>query len=466
MGDQFSGYPRNLSYSVKSLSSFSKQTVRLTPDNDTNIAAGSTIKVKLPPNCLVDLRTFTAFFEGSISTTGGKAHFPRLSSSLIEQLSIYVNGTMIENIPNYNVLYNTLFDLQCGSDQTAKRNLENIDPSVDYDIISVTSGASTNTNNTLIATANDTAKALMVNNWLGFLGSASTPVISTSDTSTVEVEIRFAPSTVLWCGGDGTTTVCTGANYTISKLRFTISKIVFNDPTYYQLKAAKLLSDGLVIGYKTYITNRGSVVNKATSLTYSVNVNSSSLDQVIATMLDKNYTTISPLLLAGAGHETTGKTFQEVLALQTADAGTVATKGDLFNQSVYFRRNAMGLTGSSFEINNTMMNPYPLPIEEVYNETLIALGNQNIDMSAGCHPGLLSAVCHFPKYYFAHILSLENLDNSGQFFKSGLDGRAAALNISWKTSFTGTTDNCTPFIFCAVTKLLQINEGGQVTVIS
>lgn len=461
MGD-FSGFPRNLAYSVKSLSGFSKQTVRLTPDNDTNIAAGSTIKVKLPPNCLVDLRTFTAFFEGSTSGTGTGVHFPRLSSSLIEQLSVYVNGTMIENIPNYNVLYNTLFDLQCGNDQTAKRNLENIDPSVDYDITSVTTGASTNTNNTLTATPNDTNKALMINNWLGFLGSASTPVISTSDTSTVEVEIRFAPATVLWSGGAPT---ATNPSYSISKLRFTISKIVFNDPTYYQLKAAKLLSDGLVIGYKTYIANRGSVVNKATSLTYSVNVNSSSLDQVIATMLDKDNTTVSPLLLAGAGG-TTGKTFQEVLATQVADDGTAGLKGDLFNQSRYFRRNAMGLTGSSFEINNTMMNPYPLPIEEVYNETLIALGNQNIDMSAGCHPGLLSAVCHFPKYYFAHILSLENLDNSGQFFRSGLDGRAAALNISWKTSFTGTTDTCTPFLFCAVTKLLQINEGGQIIVIS
>ena len=178
MGD-FSGFPRNLAYSVKSMSGFSKQTVKLTPDNDTNVGASSTIRVKLPPGCLVDLRTLTMYFEGTITTSAGKAHFPRLSSSLIEQLTIYVNGTMIENIPYYNVLYNTLYDLSCGNDQTSKRFLENIDPSVSYD------ASLQVVNNTLAATANDTAKPMMVNNWLGFLGSASTPVISTSDTNTV-----------------------------------------------------------------------------------------------------------------------------------------------------------------------------------------------------------------------------------------------------------------------------------------
>jgi hypothetical protein len=449
MGD-FSGFPRNLAYSVKSLSGFSKQTVRLTPDNDTSIKASSTIRVKLPPNCLVDLRTFTMFFEGTATATG-KVHFPRLSSSVIEQLSVYVNGTMIENIPNYNVLYNTIYDLQCGNDQSTKRHLENIDPSVDYCVDLQTS------NLTLYANPSDTNKKMVVNNWLGFIGSASTPVISTSDTNTVEVEIRFAPASILWQAG--TTGAVTNADYTINKLRFTISKIVFNDPTYYQLKASKLLSDGLLIGYNTYISNRGSTVAKRTALTYNVSVNASSLDQVIATMLTNNYDTIGGLLLTGNPHDTAGEIF--VKALATPTDGNVET---FFNNSKYFMRDGRGFISSQFEINNTAMNPYPLPIEEVYNETLIAMGNLNIDVASGVHPGLLS-VEHFKSHYFTHILSLENIDNSGQFFKSGLDGRASALNISWKTSFSTTTD-CTPFIFCGVTKLLQINEGGQIMVLS
>ena len=446
----FQGFPRNLAYSVKSLQNFSKQTVKLTPDNDTNIRQSSTVRVKLPPNCLVDLRTLTMYFEGTATATG-KVHFPRLSSSMIEQLSVYVNGTMIENIPNYNVLYNTVFDMSCGNDQTSKRYLENIDPSVWYNSSLQTS------KNLLVATPSDTAKPMIINNWLGFLGSSSTPVISTADSGLIELEIRFAPASVLYQGG--TTGAVTDAAYTISKLRFTISKIVFNDNLYYNLKASKLSSDGLVIGYKTYIANKGSTVAKGTSLSYSVNINSSSLDQVIATMLTTSFDTVTNILLTGSAADAGARPFPKTLVNQTDGSAEI-----FFNQSKYFQRDGSGLTGSSFEINNTMMNPYPLPLEEVYNETLISLGNLNIDTASGCHPGLTS-LTHFSNYYFAHILSLENIDNSGQFFKSGLDGRAAALNINWKTSFTGTA-NTTPFIFCGVTKLLQINDGQQILVLS
>ena len=60
--NEFSGFPRNLAYSVKSLSAFSKTMVKLTPDKLDNVSAGETIRVKLPPNSLIDLRTFSMFF--------------------------------------------------------------------------------------------------------------------------------------------------------------------------------------------------------------------------------------------------------------------------------------------------------------------------------------------------------------------------------------------------------------------
>ena len=460
---EFSGFPRNLAYSVKSLSGFSKTTVKLTPDKWTGVGASETIRVKLPSNSLIDLRTLTMFFDGTITATTGLCHFPRLSSSLIEQLSIYVNGTMIENIQNYNVLYNTYFDLDGGGiDQMSKRFLENIDPSVSYGVTTVATGASSMSRNTLFTAGpvSDTNKPLMINNWLGFISSVSTPVIDTNDCGDVFLEIRLAPANILWSAG---ATVATGANYSISNVRFTISKIVFNSPDYYNLKAAKLLGDGLVVGYQTYITNKGSQVAKATSLSYTVNVNASSLDQVIGTVLDASYLTISPLQLGGAGIDASAATFNSVYIAPVNDAVSVATSGDLFNQSIYFKRNAVGLTGSSFEINNVLMNPAPLKPEEVYNETLISLGNLNIDMASGVAPGCLSLM-HFQKYYFAHILSLENIAQ-GDFFKSGLDGRAASLAINWKQEYTGNTQNCTPFLFCKTTRLLQINEAHQISVI-
>ena len=63
------------------------------------------------------------YYDGSTEsdTAGNKAHFPRLSSSIIETLTIFVNGTQIENIQNYHLLYNSLYDLDGGGiDQQAK----------------------------------------------------------------------------------------------------------------------------------------------------------------------------------------------------------------------------------------------------------------------------------------------------------------------------------------------------------
>ena len=134
---EFSSFPKNLAYAVKTLSGFSKSTVKLLPDNRTDtVTSGNIIRVRLPQNSLIDLRTFTMYYQGictTASSTNGKGHYPHLTPSIIDTLTIYVNGTQIENIQNYNLLYNTLYDLDGGGiDQQAKRCLENVDPSVFY----------------------------------------------------------------------------------------------------------------------------------------------------------------------------------------------------------------------------------------------------------------------------------------------------------------------------------------------
>jgi hypothetical protein len=102
---EFSSFPKNLDCEVKTLSGHSKSTVKILPDNrTTTVQSGDVIRVRLPQNSLVDLRTFTMYYDGSTETSGATSlpHFPRLSSSIIETLTIYVNGTQIENIQNYH----------------------------------------------------------------------------------------------------------------------------------------------------------------------------------------------------------------------------------------------------------------------------------------------------------------------------------------------------------------------------
>jgi len=473
---EFASFPKNLAYNIKTLSGFSKSTVVLTPDKSAVVNHGDTIKVKLPSNTIVDLRTFTMHFKGTALADGAssKMHFPRLTSSLIKTLAVYINGTLIERIDNYNTLYNKLYDLDGGGvDQTAKRFLENSDPSIGYKTAANSTDVSggNRVNKTLIATASDTKQKMMVNNWLGFLSTASCPCPDTNDLNNVEIEITFDNEKVLWGAGGATASnniVSAGAAYKLEDVKFTIAKIVFNDPLYYNLKASKMLSSGLMVGYQTYVTSKQASFLKGSSINVLTTVNTTSLDQIIC-CLQSSDTSISKLQLAGANNKDKGLTFNEVFptayAAQAANSNEDdVVAGDLYNNSWYFRSDATGLVSSSIEINNTPLMPQPLDDATVYNETLIALGNLNQDMSSGIHPGCCS-LSLFLKYYFTHIVSLENIQQ-GDFYKSGLDGRASALNIALKLVFDGaSTESFTPYIFCKTTRIMQINEGHSCTVI-
>jgi hypothetical protein len=459
---EFGSFPKALAYNVKALEGFSKTpAVRLTPDKWDNIKANDTIKVALPQNTLVDLRTFCMYFEGIGDTN---LHFPRNTSSLIKTLSVYINGNLVERIDNYSVLYNRLYDLEAGNDQVSKRFLENADPSVYYETGIASTSVATGVYK-LTSGQGAVKRKYAITSWLGFLSTLSTPIIDTNDLNKVEIEITFESGSVMFQKQQ--LTPVTGG-YTLSDVHFTINKIVFNSSLYYNLKASKLLSSGLTIGYQTYICSKGALANKSSSYNVYTSFNTTSLDQLIGCFTPEDQTTSNLLL---NGHWTSAGTgalpFQNVISLasHTDDtAGGVTGAGGYFNQSRFFRSDACGLTSSSWEINNTPIIPIPLADYEVYNESLIALGHNHIDMGIGVHPGLQS-LAHFLKFYFTAICSLEMI-NAGDFYKSGLDGKSSALNVVWKLAFgANTTDKITPYIFAKTTRILQINEGHSVSVI-
>jgi len=459
---EFGSFPKALAYNIKALSGFSKQAVRLTPDKYDSIKAGDTIKVALPQNTLVDLRTLSMYYE-AIGDTG--CHMPRLSSSIIKTLSVYINGNLIERIDNYSVLYNKLYDLDGGgADQTSKRFLENADPSVFYltaiDKSSIDTGVFKITANT-----DATKRKFAITNWLGFISTLSTPIIDTNDLNRVELEITFESKDIVF--KKSTNVAMAAPGYTLSDIHFMITKVVFNDPLYYNLKASKLLSSGLTIGYQTYICSKGALANKSATYNVYTSFNTTSLDQLIGCLTPETQSANNLLLYDTGDDDTTADAlpFNNVMSLAAYSAETSTTyMGGLYNQVVYFQSNACGLTSSTWEINNTPIIPSPLADYEVYNESLIALGHNHIDMGVGTHPGL-NSLAHFLKFYFTHICSLEMI-NAGDFYKSGLDGKSSALNVVWKLNFgANTSEKVTPYIFAKTTRILQINEGHSVTVI-
>jgi hypothetical protein len=114
--DLVSGFPKNLAYTLKQLANFTKQTVKVMPDR-VDPKFGEVSRFKLPASALIDFRTISIFADVSLAKggagTGAYAlHLPRNTASLIEQLTITCNGVQLCNISNYNLLYNTLYDLE------------------------------------------------------------------------------------------------------------------------------------------------------------------------------------------------------------------------------------------------------------------------------------------------------------------------------------------------------------------
>lgn len=489
--DLISGFPKNLAYSLKQLSNFTKQTVKVIPDR-ISCGFGEVSRFKLPPSAMIDFRTISIYADvtldkaGLTTATGWSLHLPRNTGSLIQQITITCNGVQLCNINDYNLLYNTLYDLE-GADvsQTTKRLLENYDPSVYY-----YRGASTATNSgigTIKATDATTAgttlnyenaRPIVINNFLGFLGSLSTPVLDLNDTGDIYIEIRWSPIQVCWQSANSTPSLSfnTSGINKFDNLRLTCSKINFENSEYYDLKAQKLLTDGLLVGYYDYWTSRGTSTAKSSAITMNFNVATNSLDQCIATFQQSDYNTIKNLVLFGANASGTTNTFNyQLYNNQIATASTGGNIGDLFNQSYYFMRPGIDLATSQWSINSTNIDPYPLPPEEVWNNNLIALGNTNIDFgTSGVHPGCLS-LQHFLKYYFCHILSLENLSGDGNMWRSGLSGNGSTVNINYQATFNnnsvaGTagvqnTESISPVIFCRSTKVLTIKSGHIISVV-
>jgi hypothetical protein len=356
--DLVSGFPKNLAYTLKQLSNFTKQTVKVIPDRGNDVNLGDVSRFKLPAGAMIDFRTISIFadvtlYRDNTANTGYALHLPRNTSSLIQQITITCNGVQLCNINDYNLLYNTLYDLEgADSSQTSKRFLENADPSIYYypkDTTAANSpiGVVNAMDGKTTANSFESKRPIVINNFLGFIGSLSTPVLDLNDTGDIYIEIRWASPSVCW----GTTnTTAPTYNNTINcyfdNLRMTCSKINFESGEYYDLKAQKLLSDGLLVGYYDYWTSRGTAVQKSAGVNMNFNISTNSLDQCIATFQRSDYQNIKALVVHNGGSTTMAnlKSFNQILADPVTNTTTNAGIGDAFNQSVNLPNSLKNLT--------------------------------------------------------------------------------------------------------------------------
>lgn len=474
-------FPKSLSYTIKQMQGgMSRIGVKLTPDRTTGIVPNDVITYKLPNSSLVDLRTFNFFYQFTTSGTTGTFLHPRYASSLIERISIIINGQTIDITPGYSMLYNTLMDLEGSSfDQFSKRNVcEFFDPSLKF---SVTDPSSSSTADVAIAGANWTASGTSapskidgaVTHWLGFLGSCNPQVIDTSDLGDVYIQIQFSTSYVLPATINATAQTLAGASFTLDTLYATCDVISFGDDSeYYNLKASKLTSSGLNIGFYSYLNSRFAAVAKSSGISVNWNISANSLDQIICTMQKKDGTsTWKPMIVYGSNDAgSTVYNMSQIIADpigKVNNTGSTRTDvlGDAFMNSYYFIRAAQGIKESRISINNRPLNYGYLTPKEVFIQTLTALGYNHIDLGTnGLNVGILS-LQHFVKYYFAHIIDL-TIQDSQDFYIAGLNSLGSTLTVTWDANFTTNyAQEVVPIMYARLTKVLYVQDGRNISVI-
>ena len=106
--------PPNLNEVYKNLTGFRKSLVRFYPDRSGSINPSDVLRWTLPKEILL-MDTLMKYFEitttnaGTNTATEKRAScFPRNSSSIIDTITVFINGQVFENITSYNHLFNLI----------------------------------------------------------------------------------------------------------------------------------------------------------------------------------------------------------------------------------------------------------------------------------------------------------------------------------------------------------------------
>ncbi len=456
--------PPNLNEVFRNLQGYRKSLVRFYPDRTGVINANDVLRWTLPKEIML-MDTLTHYFEftstAAATGTGGVRQgtfFPRNSASIIDTITVFINGQVFENVTNYNHLFNLIYDNTAGYNyyNSGTRAQECADPSIKYSVAdasgnaitaAVQGGVSTFTTD---ATACDNKRPLHITNWIGFLGTCN-KVIDLTNVEVV-VEIRYAPSTILWKGvavsaGESALT----PSYTIDNYYMTIQKISFDDD-YYQRALNSLKDSGnYVITFKTFSASRSGAVDKTTNPNLQFSTTAKNLAKLHFSFIDGTHDTISQIL-------NTSKTtsFSEHLA-------NLRTNVDAFNQSKYFQKNGVSLTEIQCEINGIPVYPFPQPPHLIHNNNYEAF-DEEADKNATNFVGLQSLE-GWSKYSFLMSTSFEHKDAYKSGIISGYPNPSRnLLNIKYSTTFKSTA-NDKVYLICWGERYVQaIFNGGAVTI--
>jgi hypothetical protein len=455
-------YSPSLSYFLDRLSGFSTNIFRLEPQNATSASPNQIVRVTLPSNALLNLRSFAFHFTATTSSGAATslARLPDGIESLIDRVEVSCGGVQLSAGANY---YNVL----CKAKKALMDKCS--DPVLGHpEIVRATSyvdGAAKAANETYTGTSSQ----FCIDSWEGFLGSAEPKIMDSSLVPDIVVSIYLADVNVLAnCAGtalsgsgaadivdDGASTV----SYSLSNIHFTIECLGLQDATYDNMISSMIASKGfLEVPFKQYHS-----FQDVHSGQMRFSVATQSLDRIWAVQRDAEYnSSVGARLIRG--YKVSGAFVDDTSGGTSADVDIGAPEFDIggvldYNKEKYTTANSNfpeATAGSTyqFQLNGAYVPQFKATFEEM---------SQISQNSILGRPQKSHSLFTMKSNYAVQCLRLNLPDSEFGRMISGLNTRSVSLNGYYNiTGLSGATP--TVNLFCETTATLMIGSGRQLSV--
>ena len=460
------GLPNTFFYNINKLAgSHAKNQIKVMADRPDGNKPNNIVNFRIPIGSLFCLDSLTLFWKTTLS--GTNPCIPaRYSSSFIKRLAISVNNVTISQIDDYNLLYNLMAD---HNNKGLSKGIggEFLDNSIIWGegTPSSTQSALTATNALLASTPNQTDIQMIVNNFIGFLGSSSTKYIPTDRFGEIVLSIQLAsPYECLGGTAEATSVTYNDTDYTLNDMYLTMEAISFSDDSYYNSIGNK----DLMYSFDDYILTKFADTTKTSGINATCYLSANSIDWVAGTAIRAQS---APKKMVGwgslgAGDGSTDKVVNVYQYLSDPVAYVnnvdVTTHGDGFFNTEYLLRDLQGITSAQVSINNKALNYSSFNKHEIFNNNLLALGYENVDTSANSLINTCVSIFHYFKYYGAVFQSLQVIDKDN-YYISGLSSAGSSCSVNMNMKFSGGTYAITPVIIAKMTKVLKVKAGRMVS---
>lgn len=452
-------YPSTFFYNLSKLQgSMSKQLIKVSGDRTSGITAGQIVNYRLPIGALLNLDSLNIHFK--VDMKNEKVLPARYANTFIKRLSIQMNNVSVQIIQDYNFVYNLIADhnnkaltKSIGGDWADNSIIWTHTPPVD-----ATETAINGTNAFLAENAIQTGMRFTLNNFIGFLATASTKILPTDRIGECVISCEMANNADVLGGCEGQT-ISSQASYNITDTYLTCEALSFSDDTYYNSIGDK----DLRVGFTDYVYTSFAEVEKKNGINVSTYISAGSIDALFCTCRLPIATVPSKMVAVktvdGAG--TTSINLAKYLSDPVANEGN----GDGFFSTPNMIRNIAHIATSQISINNKALNYGAFDKWEIFQNNLLSLGYENVDISANGFNPAISSLFHYYRYYGAVIQSLELIDKD-TFFISGLSSSGSSCAINWKATFDGASNTVkvVPVIIAKLSRVLNIRAGRQISI--